>query len=84
MNLWLLGGGEGTVREFRMDRYSLLYLKWREFGMDRYTLLYLKWITNKVLLYSPGNSTQCYVAAWMEGEFEGRMDICICMAESLR
>ena len=24
----------------------------REFGMDRYTLLYLKWITNKVLLHS--------------------------------
>ena len=23
----------------------------REFGMDRYTLLYLKWITNKGLLY---------------------------------
>ena len=28
--------GEGTVREF---------------GMDMYTLLYLKWITNKDLLY---------------------------------
>ena len=27
----------------------------REFGMDMYTLLYLKWITNKVLLYSTGN-----------------------------
>ena len=24
----------------------------REFGMDMYTLLYLKWITNKELLYS--------------------------------
>ena len=23
----------------------------REFGIDMYTLLYLKWITNKVLLY---------------------------------
>ena len=33
-----------------------------------YTLLYL-WITNKVLLYSKGNSAQCYVAAWMEREF---------------
>ena len=29
-----------------------------------YTLLYLKWITNKDLLYSTGNSAQCYVAAW--------------------
>ena len=24
----------------------------REFGVNRYTLLYLKWITNKALLYS--------------------------------
>ena len=30
----------------------------REFGMDMYTLLYLKWITNKDLLYSTGNSAQ--------------------------
>ena len=35
----------------------------REFGMDRYTLLYLKWITNKDLLYSTGNSAQCYATA---------------------
>ena len=27
--------------------------------MDRYTLLYLKSVTNKDLLYSPGNSAQC-------------------------
>ena len=43
----------------------------REFGMDMYTLLYLKWITNKDLLYSTGNPAQCYVAAWMGGEFGG-------------
>ena len=30
----------------------------REFGIDMYTLLYLKWITNKDLLYNTGNSTQ--------------------------
>ena len=36
-------GGEGAVREF---------------GIDMYTLLYLKWITNKDLLYSTGNSAQ--------------------------
>ena len=36
-----------------------------------YTLLYLKWITNKDLLYSTANSAQCYVAAWMGGEFGG-------------
>ena len=41
----------------------------REFGMDMYTLLYVKWITNKDLLYSTWNSAQCYVAAWMGGEF---------------
>ena len=41
----------------------------REFGMDTYTWLYLKWITNKDLLYSTGDSVQCYVAAWMGGEF---------------
>ena len=37
--------------------------------MDTYTLLYLKWITNRDLTYSTGNSAQCYVAAWMGGEF---------------
>ena len=31
----------------------------REFGMDMYTLLYLKWITNKALLYSKGDSARC-------------------------
>ena len=39
----------------------------REFGMDRYTLLYKKWITSKGLLYSTGNSAQCYLVAWMGG-----------------
>ena len=43
----------------------------REFGMDMYTLLYLKWITNKDLLYSTGNPAQCYVAARMGGEIGG-------------
>ena len=33
----------------------------REFGMDMYTLMYLKWITNKDLLYSTENSAQYYV-----------------------
>ena len=57
MNLWLLGSGQGgIVREFRMDMY---------------TLLYLKWITSKVLLSSTGNSARCYGAAWMGGDFEG-------------
>ena len=40
----------------------------REFGMDVYTLLYLKWKTNKGLLHSTGNSAQCYGAVCMGGE----------------
>ena len=44
----------------------------REFGMDMNTLLHLKGITNKDLLYSTGNSAQCYVAAcYVRGDFEG-------------
>ena len=35
------------------------------------TLLYLNWIANKDLLYSTGNSAQCYMAAWNTGEFRG-------------
>ena len=49
--------------------------------MDMYTLQCLKCITNKVLLYSTGNSAQYYVAAWM-GVW-GRMDTRILMAEPL-
>ena len=43
----------------------------REFEVNFYTRLYLKWITNKDLLYSTGNSAQCYAAAWMGEEFGG-------------
>ena len=43
----------------------------REFGIDMYTPLYLKWITSKVLLYSMWNSAQYYVAVWLGGEFGG-------------
>ena len=52
----MLGEGEGIVREF---------------GTDMYTLLYLKWITYKELLHSTQNSAQSDVAAWMGGEFGG-------------
>ena len=58
-------------------------LRVRESGMDVYTLLYLRRITNKDLLYSTGNSAQCYVEAWIGGEFKGRTDTWICMAVSL-
>ena len=48
--------------------------------MDMYTQIYLQWITNKDLLYSTGDSAQCYVAAWMGGEFGGewiRVDMAV-------
>ena len=66
-NLLLMGrkhGGEGRVREF---------------GMDWYTLLYVNWISNKHLLYSMGNSAQCYVAVWIRGD-SGRewTHVCVC------
>ena len=50
------GRGEGIVRAF---------------GMGVCTVLYSKWIANKGLLYRTGKAAQCYVAAWMEGEFGG-------------
>ena len=34
-----------------------------------YIMPYLKWMANKDLLYSTGNSTQCYVTDWMGSEF---------------
>ena len=43
----------------------------KEFGTDMNTLLHLRWITNKDLLYSTGNSAQCYMAAWMGAELWG-------------
>ena len=43
----------------------------REFCIDIYKLLYLKRIINKVLLYGTGDTSQCYVAVWMGGEFMG-------------
>ena len=44
----------------------------REFGMDIYILLYLKWITNKDILHNIWKSSQCYLAAWMERKFRGK------------
>ena len=41
----------------------------RDFGVDMYTLLYLKRITNKDLRHNTWNSAQCFVVAWMGGEF---------------
>ena len=49
--------------------------------MDMYTLLYFKWMTNKDLLYSTGNSAQCYVAAWTGCEFGE--EYCCCLVTKL-
>ena len=39
------------------------------------------WVTNKDLLSSTGNSDQCYVAAWMWGEFGGGwIHVCVCLS----
>ena len=54
--------GEGIVKEFRMDMY---------------TLLCLKCITNKDLLYSIWISAQYCVAAWMGGESGGEWNLYI-------
>ena len=56
----------------------------REFGKVMYTccIQNSKLISNKDILYSTWNSTQCYVPPWMKGGLE-RMDTCICMDESL-
>ena len=60
------GGGWGIVREF---------------GIDMYTLLHLEGITNEDLLYSTGNSAQCYVAAWMLGELGGEwIHVYVCLS----
>ena len=42
----------------------------REFGIDTYILLYLKWITNKDRLQSTGNSAQYYVTTQMGKELK--------------
>ena len=36
----------------------------QEFGVEIYTLLYTKYITNKNLLYSIGNYTECLVLTY--------------------
>ena len=55
-----------------------------EFGIDIYPLLYIKLLTNKNLLYSTGNSTQYSVMTYIGIEYKKRVDICICITDSLR
>ena len=65
------------THRLREQTYGCLGEGWgkgiiKEFGMKMHTLLYFKWITNKDLWFSAGNTAQCYVAAWMRGEFGGQ------------
>jgi len=48
----------------------------REFGMDVYTVLCLKWITNKDLLYGKGTLLNVMWQPGREGAW-GRMDTCM-------
>ena len=43
----------------------------KEFGVDMYSLLHLKWIINKDLPYSTWNSAQCYVQPGWKGSLGG-------------
>ena len=56
-NEFMVAGGEGTVKDF---------------GMDRYTLLYLKWITNKDLLYVQGTLLNVMWQSGRKGSFGGK------------
>ena len=51
--------------------------------MNTYTLLLFKIGNQYGPTYSTENSAQCYVAAWMGGDLVGRIDTCVCVAESL-
>ena len=53
-----------------------------EIGIDIYTLMFIKQITNKNLLYSPGNSTRYSVMTYM-GKESKKVDICIYTTDSL-
>ena len=44
-----------------------------------WTLLCLKWITNKDLLHSTWNSSQCYMPVWMGGGL-GENGWCVCVS----
>ena len=77
MDLWLQEGwlGVGIVKECGVDMYTLLYLKWITKTTTTTTTTKNKMDNNKALLYSTGNSAQCYVAAWMGGEFGGEWTV---------
>ena len=56
-------------------------MEW-EFGISRCKLLYREWINNKGLLYSTGNYIQ-YPMTNHNGKESEKIDICVCITESL-
>ena len=54
-----------------------------EIRIDIHTLLYIKFITNKNLLYSTGDSTQYSVMTYVRKESKKRVNICMCITDSL-
>ena len=90
--MWNLRRNDTTECVYKTER-DLQTEKWtygcqgegvvRDLGKVMYTLLYLKWITNKDLLSSTWNSAQCYRPSWDGSGVWGRMDPCLCTAESL-
>ena len=87
MQMYLLTKQKET-HKLRKQTYGLQGEEWgerivREFGMDMDRVLYLKWITSKDLLYSAWNSARCYCGSLEGRRVWRRMDMCICMAESL-
>ena len=60
----------------------------RDFEIDMHTLLYLKWITNRILLYSTGNPTQCsmlqtgWEGSWGENGYMFMTELLCCVSET--
>ena len=48
-----------------------------------HALLYIELINNKNLLYSTGNSTQYSVMTYVGNESKKRVDMCVCITDSL-
>ena len=59
-----------TLKEELMVAQGGRWGIFREFEMNMYTLLYLKWVTNKDLLYSTGNSAKYVITIKLGKGFE--------------
>ena len=73
----------GEMRKNRtVTPFTKAFLKKMSVGIDMYALLYLKWITNRPTVeHRELCSMLC--GSLDERGLWGRMDTCICMAESL-